>query len=260
MKTIHFLNSLPRSGSTLLANILAQNPRFHSTPTSGCLDVLFSIRNNWDKLNEHQANPCPQKLQNVLRSAFYGYYADVDKPVVFDKSRGWTAYIEMTEQILNRKAKILTTVRPVVDILASFEMLHRETSKTKQPPGEKSNYFQFQTIKGRCDYWMRNDQVVGLALSRLQDVIKRGYRDRLCIIDFDSLTSKPKETMMMVYDFLEEKYFNHDFNYVEQVTKEDDEIYGYVNLHKIRNKVEPIKSRAKEILGDDLVKIFSMPR
>ena len=36
----HFISGLPRSGSTLLANLLAQNPRFHSTATSGILNGM----------------------------------------------------------------------------------------------------------------------------------------------------------------------------------------------------------------------------
>ena len=31
---IHFISGLPRSGSTLLAGILRQNPRFHAAMTS----------------------------------------------------------------------------------------------------------------------------------------------------------------------------------------------------------------------------------
>ena len=254
MKTIHFINGLPRSGTTLLCNILLQNPRFHATATSGCMDVLFGLRNNWNNLFQHKACPCPQKLQNVIKATLQAYYEDVDKDIIFDKSRGWLPYIEFIESVTGTKMKILVPVRPVLDILASFEMLYRETSKVKQPPGEAQNYFQFQTIKGRCDYWLRNDQVVGLTLNRLKDAMKRGLQDRLCLIDFNSLTSTPKQTMEMVYKFLGEPYYDHDFNYVEQITVEDDDVHGFVNLHKIRNKVEPVRSSAVEILGEDAVR------
>ena len=48
-KRIYFLVGLPRSGSTLLANILAQHPRIHVTPTSGVVDMLVTVRNGWDR-------------------------------------------------------------------------------------------------------------------------------------------------------------------------------------------------------------------
>jgi len=253
IKTMYFLNGLPRSGSTLLSNILNQNPRFHSTETSGCMDIMFAIRNQWESFIQHKASPCTQKMINVIKASMNAYYDDIDKPIVFDKSRGWLPYIEFVENITQTKMKILVTVRPVVDILASLEMLYRETSKVRQPPGEAKNYYQFQTVQGRCDYWLRNDQVVGISLNRIQDAVRRGLRDRLHFIDFNYLTSHPENSLKKIYEFINEDYYNHDFDNVEQVTSENDDIYGFVNLHKIRNKVEPVKSRAEELLGKDVI-------
>lgn len=257
MKKIYFISGLPRSGSTLLCNLLAQNPKFNSTATSGCLDVLFAIRNNWDTLIEHKAGPCPERQKNVLKAAFAAYHSDMEKPIVFDKSRGWLAYIEFIENIIGEKVKVLVPIRPVIDILASFEMLYRETSKVRRAPGEAENYFQFQTVQGRCNYWMKPEQPVGLALSRLGDVTRRGLSDRLHFVQFDKFTSNPGQSMKEIYAFLGEKYFEHNFNHVEQVTKEDDDVFGFVNLHKIRNKIEPVKSRAREVLGQDICEFFT---
>lgn len=252
-KTLYFTAGMPRSGSTLIQNILFQNPRFHATETSGFLDVLFSIRNQWDKHTEHKASPCKHRLKNVLKAILNAYYEDVERPVIFIKSRGFLAYIEMMEEILEQKVKILVPIRPIPEILASFEKLHRETSKVRQPPGEANNYFQFQTVQGRVDYWMRLDQVVGLSLNRLQDTILRGFQDRLHYVDFNKLTNNPKRAMMEIYEFLGEEWYEHNFNHVEQVTYEDDEVHGYVNLHKIQNKVVPVRNCAMQILGKEVV-------
>ena len=161
--------------------------------------------------------------------------------------------------IFQEKAKVSPCVSKLTvfpEILASFEKLYRETSKERQPPGESKNYFQFQTTQGRCDYWMRNDQVVGLTLNRLEDAIRRGFRDRIHFIDFHKLTNNPKRTLLEVYKFLEEDWFEHDFNNVEQVTQENDDVHGFVNLHKIQNKVTPIARCAEEILGRDIIENF----
>lgn len=259
-KTINYICGLPRSGSTLICNVLCQNPRFHATATSGCMDVIFGIRNNWTTLFQHQASPCPNKLQNVLKAALYAYYNDIDKDVIFDKSRGWLPYIELVESFTGKKMKVIVPIRPIPDILASFEMLYRETSKTRQPPGESKNYTQFQTIKGRCDYWMRNDQVVGISLNRIEDAMRRGFKDRIHFVDFNKMTSDPESEFKSIYNFIGEDYFPHNFNYVEQVTSENDEINGFVDLHKIRNNIEPVKSRAIEILGPEIVKAFQNAR
>jgi sulfotransferase len=69
-------------------------------------------------------------------------------------------------------------------------------------------------------------------------------------VHFEQLTTQPELTMRKLYEFLEEDYYQHDFNYVEQVTKEDDYIFGFEGLHTIRNKVEPIPPRYPTVLGE----------
>jgi sulfotransferase len=248
-KTFHFIAGMPRAGSTLLANILAQNPRFHSTSTSGILDVIVSIRNGWDKLDEFRATPNEAAKVNVMRAVLEGYHQDAQRPIVFDKSRGWLAYIEMAEVLLQRRVKILVPVRDLRDILASFEMLWRANNATRQPGAEAAHYIDFQSIEGRCETHVRPDQPVGIAYARVRDALVRGFRDRMHFVHFNQLTSKPQQTMQGIYAFLGEAPFTHDFNNVQQVTWENDAVHGYIGMHNIRPKVEPVPSRAREILG-----------
>jgi sulfotransferase len=248
-RKFYFIAGLPRSGSTLLANILAQNPRFHATSTSGIMDVMFGVRNTWDKLIEFQAHPDEDGKLRVLRGILNNFYEDVEKPVVFDKCRGWLSLIEMGEKVLGERMKILVPVRDMRDVLSSFEKLWRETSKTSQVPQESQNYFQFQTVEGRCNVWLSADQPVGLAYNRVRDAVARGYRDRMHFIDFDRLTTDPERELAAVYNFLDEKPFEHNFNHVEQVTWEDDSVHGFKSLHAIRNKVTPMEPQWPYVLG-----------
>lgn len=258
MKKFCFISGLPRAGSTLLANILAQNPRFHPTQTSGLVDVMFLVRNHWHQLKEHQAAPNEVARHLVMRGILEAYYRDVEAPIIFDKGRSWLAHIEMVEDALRTPVKILVPLRPISDVLSSMEKLHRETAKVKQPPGEAENYFQMQTVAGRCDYWFRPDKLVGLAYRRIHDALQRGFKDRLYFVDFDKLTSAPERTLAAIYSFLEEKFFQHDFDNVAQVTKENDDIYGYLDLHKIRPKVAFKDSDALAILGRELTDKYSV--
>ena len=248
-KKYHFISGMPRSGSTLLCNVLMQNPRFRSTATSGIMDVMFGVRNQWDNLVEFKASPNPDAKLRVLRGILENYYADTDKPVVFDKSRGWISLLGMAEEVLGHKAKVLVPVRDVRDVLASFEKLWRENSKTSQMGQEGQNYIQFQTVQGRVENWMRADQTFGLSYNRITDALQRGYGDRMMFIDFDDMTTNPKQTFKKIYEFLGEEYFEHDFDNVEQVTWENDEVHGIKGLHDIRSKVEPIGSQWEKILG-----------
>ena len=99
---LYFISGLPRSGSTLLCNILLQNPKFHVTATSGLLDVLYNVRNQWNNLIEFQtaSKQWSDATQlRVLQSIISGYFGDVTKPIIFDKSRGWLAYIELAQYL-----------------------------------------------------------------------------------------------------------------------------------------------------------------
>ncbi len=248
-KKIHFITGLPRSGSTLLCNILNQNPDFHATSTSGILEIILSIRNQWENVAELRASPNKAGKAAVVNNILHNYVGVIERPVYFDKSRAWIAYIELAEAILGEKAKLLVPVRKITDILSSFENLYRKNAHDWQFPQEKSHFFEWQTVEGRADIWMRNDQPVGIAYNRIRDAISRGYRDRLLFIEFENLTTNPKETMEQVYEFLEEDNFKHNFNRVKQVTQEDDDIHGIPGLHIIRSKVAPVKAYGDTLIG-----------
>lgn len=249
-RRMYFLGGLPRSGSTLLCNILAQNPRIHTTHTSGCADMLFGIRNAWDQLIEHKAHPDSQAQRRVLRAVLQSYHGDVGTPVILDKSRGWVSVIEMVRPLLDHPPRVIVPVRDVRDVLASFELIWRQQSALGQIPGERENYFQFQAVEGRLAFWMRPDQPVGLALNRIRDVVVRGHGSLLHFVPFERLTSNPRGTLADIYAFLEEEPYPHDFESVDQVTEENDAIHGFTGLHRIRPKVEPIASRWPVVLGE----------
>ena len=48
--------------------------------------------------------------------------------------------------------------------------------------------------------------------------------------------------------------FEHDFDNVQQLVKEDDQFYGWGDLHTIRPKVEYPQPDFKQVLGEDVCK------
>jgi sulfotransferase len=192
-----------------------------------------------------------------MKPILQNYYSTVDRPVVFDKSRGWCGYLELAEHCLDKKVKVIVPVRKIVDILASFEKLTRINSPEWQMPQEKTHFFEMQTLAGRADVWMRNDQPVGIAYNRIRDALDRGYGPQMHFIEFENLTIDPEATMKALYDFLGEVYFPHDFSNVEQTTSENDDIHGIPGLHTIRSEVKPFIVDAEKIIGPDAFKKYS---
>lgn len=242
-KRIYFLAGLPRSGSTLLANILAQNPAIHVTPTSGICDILVQVRNGWDRNDAFQAmdRAASERVKGtVLKAMLQAYFAHVERPVCIDKNRYWAEFLEMGAELVGGRdrVKVLVTVRDLRDVAASFEKLYRKTSALGQLPQEASMALKFKTALGRMQVFIDDAQPVGRAYNAIRDAVTRGWRDRMHFIDFEDLTRQPRQTLQGIYRFLGEEAHAHDFEHVEQVTIEDDFVYGFKDLHVIRAKVE----------------------
>jgi sulfotransferase len=153
--------------------------------------------------------------------------------------------IELIELALERPVKILTTIRSLPCILASFEKLYRKELKDIHSPMVRSP--EMSILSSRLDVW--SNGVVGSAFNSIQDACMRGHRDKFHFISYEDLTTSPKTTMMKAYEFLGKDYFNHDFNNVHQYTIEKDIEHGFTDLHTIRPVIAPQKDYSKEVLG-----------
>lgn len=249
-KTIHFIAGMPRSGSTILGNVLAQNPRFHVTPTSGLIEALLALRTSFDQIADFKAAPNEAGKMAAIRGALFGFFDPVDRPVVFDRNRAWLSELELAEVLLERNAKVIVCVRDIPEILASLERLWRENKAFRRIQQQEMHVVEFQSLEGRCNVWLQPAHIAGLSYMRIQDALTRGFRDRMHFVHFDRLTRNPAGTIQEIYRFLEEEPVQHDFEHVEQVLSENDVFHGIAGLHDIRPAVRPVPPRAKEMLGN----------
>ena len=101
---IFFQSSMPRAGSTLLQNILGQNPDFYVTPTSGVLELVFGARMNYTNSPEFKAQDAElmkKGFLNFCNKGLNGFYEGVtDKKYVVDKSRGWGIHYDFLNSFL----------------------------------------------------------------------------------------------------------------------------------------------------------------
>ena len=83
-------------------------------------------------------------------------------------------------------------------------------------------------------------------------VMKKIENEKMLFIRYEDLCLYPEVTMLKIYNYLDIPFFKHDFENIEQVTKEDDEIYGVFGDHTIRKSLELTPSTANKILGTDV--------
>ncbi len=84
----HFISGLPRSGSTLLAAILRQNPRFHASMTSGLGALVSGAMQIMSPGSEVALTLADGQREDILSSLFAAYYKRLaDRDVIFDTNR-----------------------------------------------------------------------------------------------------------------------------------------------------------------------------
>jgi len=248
---------MPRSGSTLLQNLLAQCPRHHCTPTNdGLLDLLCTVRDVWMQRPTFIAQGLKQIEPRVVASmhgmveGFYARELSLGKHV-FDKSRGHLSKIELLEAVLGRKIKVIVPIRDIRDVVASFEKLYRKSFVTDHPLSGNDVY-RTLTVRGRAERLCSIDHTIGYVVNCLQDAFERGLQDRLVIVPYHELTHRPIETVKRVCEECGVESFTCDPNNVVQMVKEDDTVYG-MGLHEVRKVVEPdIGESWVGVLPDDL--------
>jgi len=258
MKKVHFIAGLPRSGSTLLCNILSQNPKFHATATSGLVDCVVNTRDMFDenpafKAMDEEENK--KRRKGAIKGLIDGYFDGIDAEVCFDKNRGWAAHMELLSWLYGKEnVKVILCLRDMREILASFEVLHRKTledgsstSQNRQAPGASS------TALGRAQILANGDNVVGNARDIVVDAAERGWGPNLYCLDYEHLCAAPDKVMESLYEFLGEDLYEHDFDNVEAVTVEDDRVHGFKDLHTIRPKVEPQPHKWQTVFGNPTI-------
>jgi sulfotransferase len=120
---MHFISGLPRSGSTLLAAILKQNPRFHAGMSSPVGGLFTGLLAQVSAGSEFSSSISTKQRSRLLKGLFENYYADeTDKEVIFDTSRSWCAKLPALLD-LYPNAKIIACVRNPAWVMDSLERL-----------------------------------------------------------------------------------------------------------------------------------------
>jgi sulfotransferase len=256
MKKIFYQSSLPRAGSTLMQNVLGQNPDFYVTPTSPMCSLMYSCRNAYGNVPEWKAiasDDTEEAYLEFLRHGMQGYFSKLtDRPCVVDKSRSWISNFNFLKTLHGEEPKMIYMVRDLRQIFASIEKKFR---KNRHIELNIENYDKFEntTTPKRIDMWAKSP-MLGFPLETLNEAIRQKINEKVMFVRYEDFLVNPEHWMNEIYDYLGVERFAHDFDNIEQVTHENDTIHGVFGDHKIRNKLEPINWDADEILGFDVCK------
>lgn len=251
-QVIFFQSSLPRAGSTLLQNIIGQNPDFHVTPTSGMIDLVLGARIGYNENRESKAGDL-----ELWKSGFYAFCKGglqsyiqnlTDKPYVLDKNRAWGSYYSLISNIVPNP-KIVFMVRNLPSVFASMEKKFRENPDYDNGLLNNATLSNI-TTQQRVETWA-NSHPIGYAIYKLQQSILDKTAKNFLFIRYEDLCFNPDPVIESIYDYFEIDKFTHNLDYIPQITIENDNIHGIYGDHIIRNKLEYQPDDSISILGED---------
>jgi sulfotransferase len=250
---IHFISGLPRAGSTLLAALLRQNPRFSAGMTSPVGGLFNAMLTATSARNEAAVFIDDAQRQRLLRACFDAYYADKHPTqLIFDTNRQWTTKLPSLTRLFP-EARMICRVRNPAWVLDSIENLIRTNAF------ELSGIFNYEpggTVYSRIEGLAKGDGMAGFAWNALREAVFGPQGDRLLLVRYESLTTNPLGTLAAIYDAIGEPWFAHDPEHIEPARDmiEFDTRLGTPGLHHVRSAVRAEKR--KTVLPPDLFAKF----
>jgi sulfotransferase len=250
MHRFHFISGLPRSGSTLLAALLKQNPRFHAGMSGPVAGLVGSLLGEMSGRNEFSVFIDDSQRQRVLRGVIENYYADVPNDVIFDTSRAWCARMALLKT-LYPEAKVIACVRHMPWIIDSLERLIRRNAFQ---PSSIFNYTPGGTVYSRAEGLASGEGMVGYAYNALKEAFFGEDTGNLMLLQYETLVGDPARSLEAIYAFIGEPVYAHDFTQIAYDASAFDTKAGTPGLHAVRPKVEAVERDT--ILPPDVFRRF----
>ena len=227
-RKLFFLVAMPRSGNTLFASIMNQNPEIAATPNSITLEImkdLFLLKQTDVFLNY----PDHKSLDNVLDSVYDNYYKDWPQRIIIDRGPVMTTgNLELMKKHYKRPFKCIVILRDLMDVLASYMQWYTEN------PDAFPNRYNLKNDEEKLGMIMNKNGAVAKDLEAIKNSCN--YHDMCHYVKYDNLVTNPEQEFKKIYQFLDEPYFNHRFDNLDQVCVNelsyDDAVVGS-NMHKL---------------------------
>jgi sulfotransferase len=218
MNQLHFCGGLPRSGSTLLMNLLQQNPRIFTTGTCALSEILrdkILIKSRYSEtfqaMSTEQAD---RAMYGLIHGATKGWFeALTNKPVVISKRHGWSGLFHLFP-----KSKYICLIRDLRDVVESFERVNSKTLSLHSY-GDSNTVIPAMHIHEKYKHYFNESNAFSVNLQtevpRLMEVFKKD-NSKVIFIRYEDFTKEPIYILKKLYNFLVEDYFDHDLMNINQ--------------------------------------------
>lgn len=254
------VSGLPRAGSTLLCQLLAEHPQIQSDGHSSPLcSALLRLRHGIsdDEFFLAQLDVDFERVYGQLAAAargfMHGWYQHCDKDVVIDKNRGWLRNIEYLLHV-QPDARLLICVRELGQIYGSIEAQHQRTILI-----DFADHTAGQDRYSRADTLFSQEGVIGSALRAIEAVqdLPEAVQQRIHVVIFERLMHDPLATMAEIYKWLGTGPHRFDPQQLRVRPHESDSHYRYKYPHPQRTSIlEPAAHRIPTRIQGELEKTY----
>jgi len=230
-----FLIALPRSGNTLFASIMNQNPEIACTANSVTLEImknLFLIKTT----DTFKNFPDYKSLDNVLDNVYNLYYKDWPQRIIIDRGPALTSAnpgnFELMQRHFKPGFKCIVLLRDLMEVFASYMKWYTEN------PDSFVNKFGFSDEE-KLLALMNKDGAIVKEIKSIQNAYN--YPNMCHFIKYNDMVADPEKIFKELYEFLDEPYYPHQFQNLKQINindiEYDDTVVGK-NMHTIRTIVK----------------------
>jgi sulfotransferase len=249
MKRFAFLSGLPRTGSTVLGTLLSQHPDLHPTATSIVRDQLLSVKKyNLGESPYYTIKDPHSPCWAMMRGMLYGAYEHVTEEVVVEKDRGWAADISLIRRLTGEEPRIISPVRPIPEIIASFILLSRKIGANSKIEDE------IRLANRQSNAWSLSRVIWEKYIYSSWRTFRAGYEahpECFLLLDYDEIVSEPKKTMALLTTYLDVAPWAPFVTGLVNPNKENDAVYGMPGLHDVKPELKRTSPPAWEVLGDE---------
>ena len=190
----------------------------------------------------------------MIRGLIEGAYKHVHKTAIIDKNRLWPRYAPQIKRVLGNKLRIICTVRPIPEVLASYITLINKTAGTTFVDYNILQSGLPINTKNRCRVIWEN--YVHAPYTSLQ-IAFNSPDVELCVCSYDQIVDDGQATLDRVCDFIGLNCIKLDADNLVPMDENDEFHGGLTGLHDVRPRLKRTSSDPKQIIGQDMVKLYS---
>ncbi len=235
---------LPRSGSTLLVNLINQHPDVYGSPDSLLSTMLNGIQlslNDHINASQYNSDICYDLFYNFCREGSISWMNTLtDKKIFLDKNRLWNEIVDVIRNTFPG-TKFIVCIRDLRGIYKSFLKIEDKT-----PMRYKDQY-----LFGDQDYDYRQTDIEEVKVDSVfsEPMVRKNLvmikelldcnklDDQFLFVRYEDLVVNPEDELSIIYDFIGIPPFSNDLDNIQQIPFHDPIFLPY-GRHKIKPKLE----------------------